>query len=293
VAGVAALCFSIKPNATNQEVREAIEDTATLQSQAPFGEFSNYGLVNAEAALQRLTTGAGVTPHPPVVRYVSHLQEPFGGTDRESVSRIYGRGFGAPGVVELSSLGRAIGVIARSRDWIDFQSTFASGSLDVKVNGNLVSHVLLPKVRSAYPLVEASTQSATLTGGFFDTLNADANQMTCSKRSDGYIVVQGTFRKVPGTRNYNLILRRQYTGTTVGTETVQLYDWSSNSYPYGNFVTVGSGPCPTTMTTSNYSVTNPGRFIDPEGTVYLLITTSNDLPDGAKLRLDVVRLDGQ
>ncbi|HLO98084.1 MAG TPA: hypothetical protein VK171_05780, partial [Fimbriimonas sp.] len=79
--------------------------------------------------------------------------------------------------------------------------------------------------------------------------------------------------------------------TSTGTETIQLYDWSSASFPYGNFVTVWSGAAPTTMTTQTVNVSNFSRFIDPEGTVYLLIKSSTDLPDGAELHVDQARLD--
>jgi hypothetical protein len=293
-AGLAALCFSTSPGATNQQVREAMEDTATLQSQAPYGEFSNYGLINAEAAIQHMTTGGGTTPHPPVVRYLTRMQQVASRTERSARSRIYGRGFGSPNVIQLSSGGQPINYLGRSRDWIDFSAVGVAGNVDVTVNGNLVSHVVLPSgVSNGYPLVEASTQGATLTGGFFDTLNEDANAISCTRRSDGAILVQANFRKVVPSGIYSLVLRRRYTSSTVSTENVQLYDWSSASYPYGNFVSVGSGACPTAMTTSTYAISNIGRFIDPEGTMYLLITTSDDLPNGSQLKIDQAILKRQ
>jgi hypothetical protein len=293
-AGLAALCFSSGSNVTNASVRAAMEDTATLQSQAPYGEFSNYGLINAEASIQRMTWGGGATAHPPVVRYITRMQQVAAKTERSAVSRIYGRGFGTPNTVQLTSGGLPVTVLSRSRDWIDFSAVGISGNLDVSVNGSLVSHVVLPTgVRNGYPLTEASTQSATLTGGFLDSLNEDANVISCTRRSDGAILVQATFRKVIPSGTYSLVLRRRYTNTTVGTETVQLYDWASASYPYGEFVTVGSGPCPTTLTTATFPVNNVGRFIDPEGTVYMLITTSDNLPSGAQLKIDQAILKRQ
>jgi hypothetical protein len=294
VAGVAALCFSANPAATNEDVLEAIEDTATLQNQAPYGEFSNYGLVNAEAAVLRLSAGGGTTPHPPIVRYITRMQQSALRSERNAVSRVYGRGFGSPNTITMTYNGQPVTVYAQSRDYIDFGAVAVTGNLVVSVNGTPVSTIPLPPaVRNGFPMAEASTQSATLTGGFFESLNADSNYINCTRRSDGSILVQGTFRKLLSTGNYTLVLRRQYTGTTVGTETVQLCDWSSASYPYGNFVTIGSGPCPTSMTTTLFPITNMPRFIDPEGTVYLLITTSTDLPAGSQLQLDQAILGRQ
>jgi hypothetical protein len=291
VAGVAALCFSMNPSATNQEVRNAIEDTATLQSQAPFGEFSNYGLVNAEAAVLRMT-GGGVQPHPPIVRYVTWYIQNGSRTGSRQVARLYGRGFGAPNTVEITTGGIPVVIPRRSRDWVDFDVSYATAGIDVRVNGAPISFIPFPgSGTTSYLLTEASTQGATLEGGFFEALNPDSSFILTTKRSDNSILVQATFRKVSPVSNMQLVLRRRYTGTTVGTETVQLYDWSSASYPYGNFVTLGSGACPTDFTTSTFAVPNAQRFVDPEGTMYLLIKTSTDLPAGTKLEIDHVRLD--
>jgi subtilisin family serine protease len=291
VAGVAALCFSANLAATNQQVREAIEDTATLQNQAPFGEFSNYGLVNADMAVARMN-GGGVTSHPPVVRYVTRYVQNSSRTGPKILTRVYGRGFGGASTVELtSSGGLPIAIPRRDRDWFDFNAIAAPGGFSVKVDGSPVATITFPSTGStSYQLAEASTQGATLVGGYAEAANIDSTYIRTTRRSDGSILVQGTFRLVSPLLS-RLVLNRQYTGTTVGTETVQLYDWSSASYPYGNWVTLGTNPCPTTMTSTSFTITNPSRFIDPEGTVYLLITTSTDLPSGAEMRMDHIRLD--
>jgi len=291
VAGVAALCFSMNPSATNSDVRNAIEDTATLQSQAPYGEFSNYGLVNAELAVLRMA-GGSVTPHPPVVRYVTRFVQNGSKTTNRQISRIYGRGFGAPANIELFNGSTPVVIAQRSRDWIDFDTTSAGSGLTVKVDGSTIATLSFPSTSAmTNMLVEASTQSATLVGGYLDALNIDANYIRCTRRSDGSILVQATFRKVNPATTMRMVYRRHYTGTTVGTETVQLYDWSSASYPYGSYVTIGSGPCPTSATTSTFNIPNASRFVDPEGTMYLLITTSTDLPSGSELRIDHARID--
>lgn len=288
VAGIAALCFSVKPTATNQEVREAIEDTSITQNQAPFGEFANYGRVDAEAAVLRML-GGPVRPHPPVVRYVTRvLQNPFS----RSFTRIYGRGFGAPNEVSVQGTWARTRVI-QSRDYVDVLGYAIAEGFQLKVNGAPVASISFPMTgTNGFFLTEASTQGASLFGGFLEALSPDAQAIRVTKRADHSILLQGTFRRVPaGTAAMNLTVRRQYTGTTVGTETIQLYDWSSASYPYGNFVTVWTGSAPTSMTTQAISVPNFARFIDPEGTVYLLVKTSTDLPDGAELKLDQARID--
>lgn len=295
VAGVAALCFSANLGATNEQVREAIEDTATMQSQAPYGEFANYGLVNAEAAVLRMNGGASGT-HPPVVRYVTrHAQNVrLNGPNLHVVSRIYGRGFGDLNSLSLTSGGNPIPIIANGRDWIDFNSVSTPFGFDLSVSGNPVAHIAFPpSTTTSCMLVEASSQGgATLTGGFGEALAVDSQFIRCQQMGDNSILVQATFRKVTPSTTMKLVLRRQYTGTTAGTENVQLYDWSSASYPYGNFVSVGGGACPTSMTTSTFAVPNASRFVDPEGTVYLLITTSTDLSSGAELHIDMAHLDG-
>lgn len=293
VAGVAALCFSMNLGATNQQVRNAVEDTATIQTQAPYGEFSNYGLVNAQKAVLRMA-GGPVEPHPPMLRYQTRYALTSVKPNSRKVARIYGRGFGPGNTVRIFAGDQTVGIIAKSRDWIDFYCWSRGPEFEVIVNGNSAGQFTVPATNTdSFLLTQASTQGATLEGGFHESSNVDNTAIRCTRRSDGYILVQANFRKVADTQNMRLVLRRQYTGTTTGNETVQLYDWSSGSYPYGNFVTVGSGACPTNMTTTNFNVANFSRFIDPEGTVYMLISTSNDLPEGTELKIDHARLDVQ
>lgn len=292
VAGVAALCFSMMPGATNQQVRNAVEDTATLQTQAPYGEFSNYGLVNAEKAVLRMA-GGPVEPHPPLVRYLTRVVQNGARNGSKYVARIQGRGFGSPNIVQVVSEGQTFAT-NQTRDWVEFSCSTVGTQLNVVVNGNVVGSVTIPVTgTSSYLVTQASTQGATLEGGFFEMVRPDSLFSRATRRSDGSILVQANFRRVVAAQTTNLVLRRQYTGTTVGTETVQLYDWSSGSYPYGNFVTVGSGACPANMTTSTFPVANVSRFIDPEGTVYMLISTSSNLPEGTELKIDHARLDIQ
>lgn len=306
VAGVAALCFSANPSATPEEVRDAIEDTAVLQNQAPFGEFSNYGLVDAKGAVMRIL-GGSVTAHPPVVRYMTSL----GGTSPSTIgphphviivppfppslqiapSRIYGRGFGPGHSVLVTCGGAILPLVSKTRDYIDTAVSLKNAPINVLVDGSLVAAIPATGLNArAWPLTEASTQDGTLTGGFFDTIAADARVMNVTRQSDGSFLVQGTFRMVGQPLSLKLIVRRQYTGTTLGTETLQLYDWTSASYPYGSFVNIASTAAPSTMTTGTWTVPNPAKYSDFDGTVYFQLVTSTDFSSDAQLKLDQVLL---
>jgi hypothetical protein len=70
---------------------------------------------------------------------------------------------------------------------------------------------------------------------------------------------------------------RAYTDCIGGTEKVELYDWQSASYPYGNFVTIHTEPI-TTSAQLHFAAQltpNPARFLDDEGTAYVRITATN------------------
>jgi len=288
VAGIAALCFSANPLATNQDVMNAIEDTATVQSQPPYGEFSNYGLVNAEAAVLRMNGGATV-PHPAEVYYVSRFCSANTSTIASPLGVIKGRGL--DGGLTVTCNGQPVAVNLIARDRATFFPIQAAGNMTISVGGTQVATLTFPNMGSmAYPMSEASTQGAYLTGGFLDTLNPDGQVMTVTQRSDNSILVQGTFHNVTPKQFMRVTLRRMYAGTTGGTETVQLYNWASASYPYGGFDTVGSGPVPTSQTTTSYTIGNAADYVDPDGTVYMLITTSSDLTSGAQLQLDMCYL---
>lgn len=292
VAGLAALCFAANPGATNVAVRDAIEDSATLQNQAPFGEFSNYGLINCQLAVQRMQ-GASVPDKAPTIRWINT----FNGANQsrnmgKRAMRAYGRGLGAPNVVAVHAGNQSYAVIKQTRDYIDFAGTPAGQTVTIDVNGTTVATVTpYSNGTFLYPLTEGSSQGANVTGNFLSTLMPSDNQvMRCPRTGDGYVIFQGTFRLVNVSEITRLVLRRRYTGTSVGTENVELYDWSSASYPYGSFVSLGSGPVPTSMTTTTFPISNPGRFLDDDKTVYLRITTSNNLPSGAALELDLASL---
>ena len=293
VAGAAALVFGAKPLATATEVRTALEDSATLLSQAPYGEFSNYGLINVQAALQAVL----VTPAPPkpvVVRYASLIGIPQSTTSFvPSLTyrcRLYGRGFQSISNLIVKKLSKVCTIYARSRDWIDVKvETRAPGSLDVYDGATKLASVPTPNVPYiCNPLVEASAPNSSVTGNFYSTLVTDGTTMDCTDDGQGGILMQGTFRLVKANSKKTLYIRRSYL-LSGGLEDIQLYDWSSNSYPYGNWVTVSTASPSVTATDTTISVPDIARYIDLEGTVYVRIVASS-VPVGDALKVDALRI---
>ncbi len=305
VAGLATLLFGANPTATVAEVRAAIEDSATPLNQWPYGEFANYGLINAEGAMRAVL----FQPAPrrsAVVRWMSPAAVSMAYAASETtdvyVGRIYGRGFQGPVPVQVTLGGFAVQILGRSRDWIDVELPLAYGTLVISVDGVVVGNVRMPVYSIAsdelhektviYAPTDANTQGATLEGGFFDMLNPDALFVRCTARSDGVIRMDSILKNVRlVTNRFSLFYKRRYTtANPASTERVYLYDWSSGSYPYGSWVLIGSGGLPTTSAIKGMPVPNPVRFIDPEGTMYLRIETTADVVSGTELHVDTLQL---
>ncbi len=294
-AGVAALLLGARPTATNVELRNAIEDTATAVNQAPFGEYCNYGKVNARLAMEAIL-GTPAQARTPVVRYVSMLgnqpNDVIYPEDNFLVSRIYGRGFQSPNTVEASISGVPVPILNQTRDYIEFEYLPPQfGPFAVKVNNIQISNLTMPRTyRVCYPMSEASTPSASTFGGFLQTLVSDGNLLRCTRQSDGIIFAQTTFHKVQLSAELKLRIRRHYTSTEAASlERIRVYDWSSASYPYGSFVELSAITPPLSPTLSVFTLPNPSRFLDDERTVYVTITTSG-MPSGAELRIDEVNI---
>lgn len=288
VAGLATLLFGAAPLSTNAAVRAAIEDTAVLQTQAPYGEYANYGLVDCYAAMQSIT-GSPAPPKLPVVRYITPLTYDQRFETVNQVSRIYGRGFQFPAVLEVFVDGQPLTILDRSRDWIDVENPSVRGTLTVKVDGVLYATFALPTdIRKTYTAIEANSEGATVTGGFAQMYLNDGSELSCSRRDDGTVFLETTFRRVEKTLQMILSLKRRYTSTASASESVSLYDWSSASYPYGNFVQVGASTVGASALESSYLVNNAWRFIDDEGTVICRIDASG-VGNNGQLRIDSLR----
>lgn len=289
VAGLAALIWGANPSLTRDQVRAFIEDTATPVNQAPFGQYANYGVVNAEAAMQAALAGSS-TGKSAVVRYVNPAVAPV--SRNSSEVRIYGRGFQAPRSLDVRLNGLQLKVVRRSRDFVDvlLPGTRAPGgdSLTVTVEGTLVRSLPLPPdQRRLYVGTEVSTQGATATGSFHELLKKDGTFATANKREDGSIYFQTQFRRVVTPTHKNaLTLTRRYSQAGL-TEEVFLYDWTTNALPYGNWVKVSTRPGPTTLETLEVKVGNLSRFRDPEGSIYCYIYATGG-PSNATLSVDQI-----
>lgn len=290
VAGLAALLFGARLNATAQEVRNAIEDSATTVNQAPFGEYANYGLINCQAAVNAILD-APAPPKPPVVRYVSTFgfqpNDMMYWEDTFLLSQIHGRGFNAANTLELTIRGFNQPIENHDRDNVNFEFIPPKyGPFVLKMNGNTLTTLTMPPAwQACHPLTEASTPGggASVTGGFIQALNEDGVNLVCTRRNDGNILLHGTFRKVVPAGKVLLTLKRRYTGK--GTESIKIYNWNSASYPYGGFTTLHTGPAPTTAQTIVLEIPNPNAHIDFEQTMYLQIEGA-DMANGSQLQLD-------
>ncbi len=287
VAGIAALIWGAVPNLTNAQVRSILEDSATALT----WDFSNYGLINAQKAA-RIALGLETQiPKAPVARYITPIVYgvQVGGSIRaDGTARLYGRGFQAPNTVQIKAGKTALAIVGQTRDWVDFKLPTGSTALDVFVNGTKIKTFARPTTSSTlWSAIEFAGQGASTTGSFDEALRADSSFVTCTRRSDGFIRLDTVFRKVKAFGNpMKLTLRRHYTGSTVGTESVYVYDWSTASYPYGSWTLLGSRPVPQVPTGNVLTIDEPWRYCDPEGTMYLRIETTNNLTTGAVLNLD-------
>ncbi len=301
VAGVAALLFSAVPGATNQRVREAIEDTAVDLVQPPYGNWSNYGRVDAQAALDRLL-GHSEGPKPARLLFVSPVGGTLGAgpvssppTAPELIA--YGVGLEEPTPVRVLLEGAPLTILSRTRNEIHADPGAATGvKLMLEVNSQILRSLHWDTVPGwLYAPSDANTRSgATANGGFFELYRDDGVDFTCTRSSQTQrILVQLVIRKVrasPG-RQMGIEWTRSYANCTGGTETVEVYDWQSASYPYGNFVTIHSQ----VVANANEAhleaqlPANPMRFLDDEGTLYARITTTNAAAN-ALLSMDSLRL---
>jgi subtilisin family serine protease len=289
VAGLAALLFAANPAASNALVRAAIEDTGVALIQAPYGEFTRYGRIDCHAALQRVL-GATSGAKPPRLLFAS----PVGGGPAPALAagaassmtslRFFGVGLEPPRVARVLRNGIPQPIQAQTRELVaapirsNLGATYA-----LEIDGAIVgAFVFRGGSGWEYAATDASTWgggSPVASGGWAELLEDDGQLFTCTRRDDGTVVVELAIRKVrvESVRAIDFAFTRAWTDCTGGTETIQFYDWSTWSYPYGTWVTVSSSTIASSAT-STLSVPlppSPARFIDGEGTLYVLITATN------------------
>jgi thermitase len=285
VAGLAALLFSQSPSATNAQVRAAIEDSSTLLTQSPYGVFTKYGMVNCQAAIARIQgTTSGAVP----ARFL--FAEPVGGgkiypsTSTGGISSalmIYGVGFEGPATLRVLVGGSPVPYFTRSRNSVLISRPLNSQVIALEIGGVTIgSFNFAAGTGLVYSPTDASTKGsgATATGGFKELYRSDGLYFTCTERSDGTILVHMPVRKIANLtpERIDISYKRYYQSNVGGVESVQLYDWSTASFPYGSWVTVAtSNITNSSVQTISIPITsNPSRFIDPEGTIYVQISTT-------------------
>jgi hypothetical protein len=301
VAGVAALLFSGVPGATNAQVRAAIEDTCIGLDEAPYGKWANYGRIQARAAMDRLL-GLTSGSKPPRLLFMSPVGGGQGPLPADVISKppallCYGIGLESPNLVRVLRDGNPLPLVSQSRNEVYAQlASHAAGTLALEVNSQVVQTLNWePATGWLFAPSDANTKDpAVTTGGFLQLCRDDANRFTCTRDAQNQrIFVQLALRKVSvkSFQTATLEWTRSYANCNGGTETVEVYDWQSASYPYGNFVTVHSQA----ISNSNEQhltaqlPANPWRFLDDEGTVYVQITATH-AGSNALLAMDSFRL---
>ena len=302
VAGVVALLRSYAPLATPAEIRSALENSCIPVSQAPLGEYTGYGRIWAPGALACLQATCTTSP----ARF--HFFAPCGGGPVAVPTTVPGAGtppyiaYGthydlAANAKVLNAAGFALPALARNRNELRVPGSNMNSVLTVSLNNG--ANLFPVQWVNGYGLRYAPSDIGTsgpggpvVTGAFVQTYARDGVKATVSARSDGWIYAEVVIRKVltPNFTDGELVLRRNYVGTN-GTETIELYDWSTWSFPYGQFVNINS-----TAATSGAPYdsviplpANPARFRDGEGTLYMRIWV-NGAGSGARLELDELGL---
>jgi hypothetical protein len=315
VAGLAGLLFSV-PGATNATVRAAIEDTAFMLDQPPYGKYTGYGRIDVKAALDRmLGATSGSKPArllfaaPVAGGYFHKMLNTFIPSPRPNLFLyvipsprpnlfLYGVGFEAPNVVRVLRNGVSLPILSRTRNVLEVEpNAFAGGFMEVEVNGVVIgSYQHDADTNWVFSPTDVSTQgggSPVVTGAWKELSRVDNSKLTCSRNGAGNIFLQTAFRKLdvlPTTR-LDFEFTRSYDNVTNDTERIEVYDWSTASYPYGTWTTIattqitGSG----TSTLSASLTVNPQNYVDPEGTIYLQVVASS-VPSNALLRADALRV---
>jgi hypothetical protein len=294
VAGLAALLRGANLSASNATIRSAIENGAIPVVQAPWGEYTGYGRIWAPASLNCLQSSCATTP----ARF--HFMAPCGGgpieqlqtstADKRAPWIAYGTHFDLPvNANVLTPNLQPVPTIRRTRNELELTSlsNYANTYFVSLNNGTqLVPMSWIGGNGWHYAPSDAGTSgpgNPVSTGGFSQLYIDDGVRYTCTARSDGFIYVELVLRKVlvPDIDAIELVTTRNYVNTN-GTETIEFYDWSTWSFPYGSFVTiastaVNSGPSSTLVTALP---ANPARFRDDEGTMYVRLTTSGAASNG-------------
>ncbi len=307
VAGIAALLFSAAPLSTADAVRAAIEDTCLPLDQAPYGRWTSYGRVVAEAALERVR-GLSAGSVPPRVTFAAPCGGKglmlsggfFGQTPpREELAlEVHGVGLEPPATALVRSGTRTLTLLSQQRHLLRARGPFSGGAtLEVQSSGALIESWPWDSgpglVYAASDAGTEDTLGSSASGGWRELVATDGRLFTCSADALAEITCEFTVRavRVPDLGRLTLEIRRDYDGMLPGAEeTIELYDWSSASYPYGSWVTLANGPAHANWRTLMFDVPgDPNRYRDLEGTFYLRLRTTGAGPSGL-LEAEFLRL---
>jgi len=307
VAGIAALLFSAKPSATNAEVKAAIQDACVPLNQAPYGRWTNYGRVDADAAVDRIL---GITTGSVAARML--FAAPCGGAGSKTATadigpnrnvdavplEVDGVGLELPNTVQVLCNTVPQQLLSQERGAVRARPQLAPGAnFQLKRNGSLVQAWTW---EGGPGLLYAATDGSTLDtsgsqafGAWTELYRQDGVNFTCTENSSALIYCEFAVRKVQlrHIQKMSLEFRRDYDGMNASPiETVELYDWSSFSLPYGSWITLSSAAAPTAgFNTLSVNVPgDPNAYRDEEGTFYVRLTTTNAGASGL-LKADMLR----
>lgn len=345
-AGVAALLWSLQPNAPIEHIRAALEYSSLPLNDPVVGYFSNYGRVDAWQALNLLSLQSPWYPITPRIHWVSPHRIPASG----GTVTIFGRGFGwdagagkvllqSRQVVALSQpippapfpakegggspllIGEGMGArfVASARptprpqpalqvlEWSDSRivvripAGVASGWLQVQVRGRTSNRHWLMVTSPGTPFATAPSdvgivgrygQGAQLSGGYAELLEADGKTLIARPRTDNSkaielkLLVRGLDKNTV-TAIVGEYLRRYEGVVNDPVESVQLYDFSSGSYPYGNWVEVfNARAVQHAGETLQFTLPLPAsRWVSYEGDLFVRIVVNTGSAD-ARLFID-------
>lgn len=257
VAGVAALLMGQFPSATAENVRRALTATARPVVHPTAGRVSLWGGIDAASASAFLAGEPGVSRRSPVLRWIGPLGP--------------GADAGAIGVgLDVGRIRASNGLMTDRTDDGFALEGLSGGPLTLSLGRSSLGS--FPAFsRLTWPLVDANSPGAT--DAFRATLSDDKLRLT-APRNGTTIAFAGTFARVDGTGPLSLVLRRRGTGT----EKIEVYDWSSASFPYGSWIVLREGAIPESLSTVELPIPVPSKVVDVGRWTLLRITGTSSTP---------------
>lgn len=317
-AGVTALLWSLQPNAPAPHIRAALEYASLPLNDPVVGYFTNYGRVDAWRAMNLLPLQSPWYSTTPVIHCISpHRIPAVGGT-----VTIFGRGFGwdaSAGAVLLQ--GRQFLTVSSASvrpaprplpvvqvlEWSDSRIVVrvlagaSSGWLKVLVRGRGSNRHWLTVAAPSSPFATAPSdvgivgqygQGAQLSGGYAELLEADGRVLVARPRTDNSkaielkLLVRGLNKGTVSSIACEYL--RQYLDVVNDpVESVQVYDFSTGSYPYGSWVEVFRARASEYAgQTIAFSLPAPAsRWVSYEGDIFVKIVINTGSAD-ARLLID-------